>query len=322
MLLILFFLSLVNSQILPKLNIDPNSITVSGISAGCFFAVQTHFAFSSIIKGIGCIAGGPYYCAQSNLNIALTQCMTEEDSHFINIDYLEQIVRNTANFGYVDPVSNLENSKVWLYSGLNDTIVSQKVVIKNAQLYERFLNNPNQIKLILDRESEHAQITNDYGNSCNYLGEPFINNCNYDAAGEQLNYLYGNLKLNSNLTGFIYNFSQGNYIFGGWNPNIGLDKIGFIYIPNNCFNQICKLHINFHGCEQTYKNIGLTYVVNSGYNKWADSNNIVILYPQSLSTELNPRGCFDWWGYTGWNYASNIGIQMNFIKNIINYFFI
>lgn len=31
-----------------------------------------------------------------------------------------------------------------------------------------------------DTESEHAFITNDYGNECSYLGSPYINNCSLD----------------------------------------------------------------------------------------------------------------------------------------------
>src|SRR5271165_3943205 len=40
--------------------------SISGISSGAFMAVQFGVAWSSIIKGVGVIAGGPYYCAQGN----------------------------------------------------------------------------------------------------------------------------------------------------------------------------------------------------------------------------------------------------------------
>jgi hypothetical protein len=37
--------------------------SISGISSGAFMAVQFGFAWSSIIRGVGVVAGGPFYCA-------------------------------------------------------------------------------------------------------------------------------------------------------------------------------------------------------------------------------------------------------------------
>jgi len=42
---------------------------------------------------------------------------------------------------------------------------------------------------------------------------------------------------------------------------------------------------------------GTTYVKNTGYNQWADTNNIVVLYPQAFNGNNNLNGCWDWWGY-------------------------
>jgi len=44
--------------------LDGNSVTVSGISAGAFFAHQFHVAYSGLVKGAGLVAGGPYACAE------------------------------------------------------------------------------------------------------------------------------------------------------------------------------------------------------------------------------------------------------------------
>ena len=32
--------------------------------------------------------------------------------------------------------------------------------------------------------------------------------------------------------------------------------------------------------------------------------------PQAIATALNPKGCFDWWGYTSPAYASKLGLQV------------
>ena len=51
--------------------------------------------------------------------------------------------------------------------------------------------------------------------------------------------------------------------------------------------------------------------------EWADSNNLIVLYPQAESTALNPFGCWDWWGYTGDGYATRTGTQMTAIRAMI-----
>src|SRR5262245_49467455 len=49
---------------LPALNVDITETSVSGLSSGAYMAVQFEVAHSSIVKGVGVIAGGPYFCAQ------------------------------------------------------------------------------------------------------------------------------------------------------------------------------------------------------------------------------------------------------------------
>jgi hypothetical protein len=39
--------------------------SISGISSGAFMAMQFGTAWSSVIKGVGVVAGGPFYCAQA-----------------------------------------------------------------------------------------------------------------------------------------------------------------------------------------------------------------------------------------------------------------
>src|SRR5262245_17442985 len=40
--------------------------SISGISSGAYMAVQFGFAWSSVITGVGVVAGGPFYCAQAS----------------------------------------------------------------------------------------------------------------------------------------------------------------------------------------------------------------------------------------------------------------
>ena len=63
----------------PSVLADDNGtgrVTVSGISAGGYAAVQAHVALSGTISGAAAVAGGPYHCAEGNIIHALGRCIS------------------------------------------------------------------------------------------------------------------------------------------------------------------------------------------------------------------------------------------------------
>lgn len=101
-----------------------------------------------------------------------------------------------------------------------------------------------------------------------------------------------------------------------------MDTSGYVFVPAQCAAmEPCTLHVSFHGCEQGYDSVGTDYVTNTGFNKWADTNNIIVLYPQAVSSSSNPsnpNGCWDWWGYnTASNYDTKTGSQMSAIYSMM-----
>src|ERR1700730_9886694 len=60
------------AQSLKAYDVKLDETTVSGISSGAYMAVQFAVAYSSIVKGVGATAGGPYFCAGTFLNRDLT----------------------------------------------------------------------------------------------------------------------------------------------------------------------------------------------------------------------------------------------------------
>lgn len=174
---------------IPSVVVDGGSITVSGLSSGAFQAVQMHYAFSLTIKGAGVLAGGPFWCAQDDVLVATSSCMTSPGD--IDLEYLAGVAENTALWGFIDPLSGLKDSRVWLFSGINDSVVNQGVVKAAASMYAQVLGDAeSQMSLTTNLPGEHAQQTLHYGNTCEYLGEPFINMCGVDAAGDMLQWLY------------------------------------------------------------------------------------------------------------------------------------
>ncbi|WP_428001877.1 extracellular catalytic domain type 2 short-chain-length polyhydroxyalkanoate depolymerase [Acidovorax sp.] len=300
---------------LPALKIDKTQTTVSGLSAGGFMAVQLHVAYSATFaKGAGVVAGGPFYCAEGSIVNATGRCMVTPAS--IPTSTLVNTTNTWASQGLIDPVANLQASKVYLFSGTLDSVVKTGSMDALRTYYNSFVPAAN-VVYKKDIAAEHAMVTDDYGNGCSTKGAPYISDCNFDLAGAMLQHLYGTLNARNNATlpaGNYVEFNQNQFI-----TNHGMATTGWAYIPQACQaggTATCRLHVVLHGCKQNVSDVQQQYVRNTGYNRWADTNNIVMLYPQTSLAATN--SCFDWWGYDNANYAKKSGPQMVAIKAMVD----
>ncbi len=168
----------------------------------------------------------------------------------------------------------------------------------------------------------HAMITQQYGAECQLTGAPFVNDCDYDGAGLLLQHIYGKLTapVSGLSAGEILSFDQTS-ITQEESRGTGLAKVGYLYVPETCAQQVqCRVHVAFHGCRQYAGEVDDVFYRNAGYNQWADNNRIIILYPQTQATSLgpfNPRGCWDWWGYTGADFAYRNGAQIDAVRSML-----
>jgi poly(3-hydroxybutyrate) depolymerase/chitodextrinase len=297
---------------LPALVLDKTQTTVSGISSGGYMAVQLHVAYSATFaKGAGVVAGGPFYCAEGSVVNATGRCMSHSSA--IPVSSLVSTTNSWAASGFVDPVANLANSKVYLYSGTSDNTVVQAVMNDLKTYYGSFVPAAN-IAYKNNLASGHAMITDDFGGSCASTASPYINNCGYDQAGAILQQLYGTLNARNNgtLGGSFVEFDQTAFVSGH-----GMAATGWAYVPAACAaGATCRLHVALHGCKQNTADIGTQYVKNTGYNRWADTNNLVVLYPQTGTGATN--SCWDWWGYDSANYSKKSGPQMAAVKAMVD----
>lgn len=297
---------------LPALKTDPNEISVSGLSSGGFMAVQLHVAFSATFKrGAGIVAGGPFYCAEGSVVNATGRCMTHSSS--IPVAGLVSTTNSWASSGLIDPVANLNGSKVYLFSGTSDSTVVPAVMNDLKAYYGSFVPAANTFyKNTVG--AGHAMITDDYGGACSTTASPYINNCGFDLAGELLKHLHGTLNARNNgtLGGTFTEFDQSAFVSGH-----GMAATGWVYVPQSCAAgaTTCRVHVALHGCKQNLATVGDTFVRNTGYNRWADTNNMIVLYPQTSTAATN--SCWDWWGYDSANYAKKSGPQMAAIKAMV-----
>jgi poly(3-hydroxybutyrate) depolymerase len=303
---------------LPALKLDPSSLTVSGVSSGGYMAVQYHVAYSGKVAGAGIVSAGPWYCAQASIARALGECMKGEDPAPATAT-LVATARKAAADGRIDALDGLAADRVWVFHGSKDTTVRQPVTDSLVEFYRAFIP-AGQVRYETGVAAAHGFPTLDEGIGCDTASEPWLNDCDYDAAGALLAQLYGPLKPRGKAQdGHLRAFEQHRYADSGTLSS--LEPLGYVYVPKRCERGTnCRIHVAFHGCRQGTSSVGKAFVKNAGYNEWAETNDIVVLYPQaakSLLMPLNPQGCWDWWGYTGPGYATRDGPQLVTVRRML-----
>jgi hypothetical protein len=194
--------------------------------------------------------------------------------------------------------------------------------------------------LELDNEANHGvPIEELRGQSeypdraCGEYGPPFLIDCDYDAAMRLLQHLYPQgFKTQAVVPDRtrLLAFDQTEW-FDAADPSVSMAETGYVYVPADCLNgasssESCRLHVAFHGCQQYEALIGDDFHWDAGYNRWAEANRIVVLYPQTTAwnrpsdptgLSANPNGCWDWWGYSGADYYRRSGKQMQAVRAMI-----
>lgn len=300
---------------LPKLAIDPSRIAVAGLSSGAYMATQAHLAFSDHLIGAGLVAGGPYQCADGQLDVALKACMAATVSPDIAAIALR--TRERAADGRLAPLAGLAGDRVWLLHGAADTVVSNAVARSTQTLYET-LNASTRVSWDGDRDIAHTFPTLTSGGDCRRLASPYLGACGFDAAGALMQALFGAAAqpVAARAQGQLQRFGQARYQASG--RDAYLAPTGYVYVPADCTTGApCGLLVAFHGCEQNADKVGEAFVRDAGFNRWADAERVVVLYPQTRSSylPLNPKACWDWWGYSGADYDTRQGAQLRWLAN-------
>ncbi len=317
----LFTTGIAGADPLPPLNLEPGSTTVSGLSSGAFMAVQVQVAFSGSISGAGIVAGGPYDCAGGALWRALYVCM---DPFFIEPDPTASVaaIEAMAADGLIDPVEGITPDRLYLFHGQADDTVARITMDTLSQTYTLLGVSPNNMTYVTSIDAGHGFVTERGPVPCAETRPDFLIDCDFDQAGDILNHLYGDLSfpVDPRADGLL-TFDQSDYTENA--P--GMDDTAFAYIPASCADgETCRLHIALHGCKQGREAIGEDYARLTGYNRWAEANHIVILYPQAVKISSpwfnpfsgNPNGCWDWWGYSGPDYLSKSAPQLTAVANM------
>jgi poly(3-hydroxybutyrate) depolymerase len=293
------------------------------VSSGGYMAGQFQIAHSSIVKGVGIVAAGPFGCAESssalafpywptavlqNARRALDACMATNGGG-PDVGKLATRARELAADGDIDPLDGVRDDRAYLYSGAKDELVEVGVVKAAAALLTELGVPAQNVALWTERPGGHAFITEAEGGSCETTAAPYIVDCDYDQAGSILAQLLGRLEPKSAKPNAQFRaFAQRPFAKGLGN---GFSDLGVVYAPQSCIDAPgCRVHVFFHGCEQGRAEIGDALIEGSGFAGWADANRLVILFPQVEGSAVNPKGCWDWWGYSGLDYLAKDAPQI------------
>jgi poly(3-hydroxybutyrate) depolymerase len=311
---------------LPSLNIDRSQISVSGLSSGGFMANQLGYAYSATFRGVGVFAGGPYMCAgHSNY----TACMYGATISAGMLSTMQADLNNWSGTA-IDDKAGVAVQKIYLFVGSSDfTVGPNPMNGVNTQYQNNGVTAAN-LSYVQRSGAAHTFPT-DFdstgNNGCGSSASPYISNCGHDGAGAALTKFYGALNARNNAP------AAANYIEfdqTAFTANPGMAATGWVYVPASCAaGGSCRLHVALHGCQQNTATIGDKFVKNTGYTRWADSNHIVVLFPQTKidntsrataasGSLANPNGCWDWIGWYGSNFAQRAGTQATAIKAMVD----
>jgi poly(3-hydroxybutyrate) depolymerase len=306
---------------LAPLPLDPNAVTVSGLSSGGAMAVQFHTAHSSLLHGVAVVAAPPYYCAEDTIGNALGRCM--KNGAAIPVEALLQHADRFAREGSVDPASGMADDRVWLYRGAADPHVHVTVADALERYYRARTNPANLVRIEREGAGHNFPTAAPDASPCAVGEPPYVASCGYDAARALLEHLYGSLGSGPATANpaALQTFDQRAYAATA--GSVSFADEGWLYVPDTCKEGAaapCRLHVVFHGCKQGATEVGDAFVRRSGYLEAAEAGGIVVLFPQLKPTmqPLNPLGCWDWWGYEGPDYATRNGPQIEAARAMID----
>jgi hypothetical protein len=230
---------------------------------------------------------------------------------------LAQRARRLAAEDRVDATSFVAADRVYLFSGREDRTVAPSIVAAAARFYEAIGVPAAAIRHVTDIASGHGFVTLDKGLACSRTAQPYVVDCDYDQAGDLLQHLLGPLNPRSpQLSAGIEEFDQRPFTADLAEHSLAAE--GAVYVPQECRRTPgCRVHVAFHGCGQSRASAGDAFVADSGLTAWADSNRLVVLFPQVAQSPLNPQGCWDWWGYTGRAYLTRAGVQIQAVHRML-----
>jgi len=281
-----------------------------------------HFAaFPELTTGLAQLNGAPYGC-QTQLWAGEVETLRGpcHTGKYLNVTALAEYITVTAEAGLIGDLSLWLDKPIFLVAGDADVVVDHEVVEKSLELYSQY---SSKVTYRLLRGLDHAFATDRPVRETFFFPgavSPILRDLGVDEAGHLLMHLLGPLRprgkaQRNNLRTVL----QHDFVPKGWNSiTANMDEVGFVYAPSACQERplTCRMHVVYHGCYATASNIGDGFYWWAGYNDWAESNNLIILYPQAAFWH-GSKACWDYYGYTGAKFDTRQSSQLVTVNNMV-----
>lgn len=281
---------------------------------------------------------------------ALTVCMKQPQYNLLSQQIwglaFEQM-KILAQENKIDPLINIKDQKYLLYHGGKDQVVDPQMQ-GQIEIIKKYFGNTS-IKVIANPEGGHNFPTAKKTSlKCHQEQPPYVGSCQLDLASEIINYFYPEFENKAYSVGAIRTFvvSQDT----PERPD-SIAPYGYAVASDYCMKapKNCKVHVALHGCkmsdyfdenlqkdfETQVGRVGISYqpkdqerelsynlksfVELSGFAEAIANKPIIVVFPQTQITQsnypLNPAGCWDWYGWTGRDYAFKSGSEMSWLMN-------
>lgn len=310
--------------------VNRNFITLSGFSSGGSFAQQVYLSYSSLIHGIAVFSHTYYRCgpvttSQLEYDTACTRLGNRHISQLYDPNNALNDIQNYYSQRLIENPANLLNKPLYVYAGTRNWLFTADMSLRILQVFEPYIRNPKVIRTVVqDANLTLPTARADYP-PCN--GPPNslqLSNCGLSGPLDSLQFLLGESAIRQPATEIqlepLLTFDQSEFFYGANGGRYDMDSVGYLYIPRLCrSNQVdCLLHFYFHGCSVGRQYVGEGHVRNSGYLEVAETNGIIMVFPQAVASAENDIGCWDTYGFTGPLYATQRGSQVTAVRNMIS----
>ena len=231
--------------------------------------------------GAGIIGAGPWLCAQGIVTRALNDCTRRRAPAARTIGRWSRRCARARRRDAVDDPSWLAPDRIWIFHGKRGPQDRRRRLGFAAALLSGVraaradpLRNAGPCRARLpDAHGRAAPAT--------WTNRRGFSPATTTRAGEMLRYLYDGLATpTGNITGELREFGQARYVER--DPLASMADDGFpLRAEGLRGGQPCRVHVAFHGCRQGIGDLGRAFARDAGYNRWADANRIVVLYPQA-----------------------------------------
>ena len=120
---------------LPHLNANPNTVTVSGFSAGCYMSHKLSIIYSETIKGAGMFACWPYAGVYDGQDRRSVNKMANRAKRAIYREWHNDGECEEDEYCMIDDPANIADQAIYIWGGTKDDVVAHKGQKAMKKLY-------------------------------------------------------------------------------------------------------------------------------------------------------------------------------------------